>query len=306
LNEKLFGDGTGTRAVGKGKVYAGQKLGDVFNSLHVEPDFDANNFGTNNADAHVEFVHRKLADGEIYFVDNRSEQARTIDARFRVTGKAAELWYAESGTAKPASFTVAEGRTTVPLTLGPWGTVFVVFRKASSETSHAETAVTETTAATVDGPWTVAFQPDRGAPASITMNKLASWTESADEGVKYFSGSGTYTKTIEASADWFANGAKLYLDLGDVKNLAEVRVNGKDLGVVWHAPYRVDVSGVLKPGANQVEIKVVNAWVNRIIGDLQPGAKKYSFTVVHSYDAGSPLLPSGLLGPVEVVRAEAR
>jgi hypothetical protein len=135
------------------------------------------------------------------------------------------------------------------------------------------------------------------------VDKFASWTDSTDAGVKYFSGSGTYTKSIQTDASWFTKGARLYLDLGDVKNLAEVKINGKDLGVVWHAPYRVDVTEVLKPGANQVEIKVVNAWVNRIIGDLQPGATGYTFTVINSYKANSPLLPSGLLGPVTVVKA---
>jgi hypothetical protein len=122
--------------------------------------------------------------------------------------------------------------------------------------------------------------------------------------VKYFSGIGTYTKTLQAPKDWFRKGAHLWLDLGDVKNLAQVTVNGKDLGIVWHAPYRVDVSSALKPGANQISVKVVNAWVNRLIGDQQPGATKYTFADVKPYRASSPLLPSGLLGPVAVVREE--
>ena len=112
--------------------------------------------------------------------------------------------------------------------------------------------------------------------------------------MKYFSGTGTYTKTIQASADWFKPGAKLWIDLGDVKNLAEVTVNGKSLGVVWHAPYRMDVTSALKPGANEVTIKVTNAWVNRLIGDQQPDATtKYTFADVKPYKANSPLLPSG-------------
>ena len=119
--------------------------------------------------------------------------------------------------------------------------------------------------------------------------------------MKYFSGSGTYTKTIEAKAEWFAKGAHLWIDLGDVRNLAEVTVNGKALGVLWHAPYRVDATSALKPGANQVSIKVTNAWVNRLIGDQQPDAKvKYTFTTVKPYKATSLLQSSGLLGPVTV------
>ena len=125
--------------------------------------------------------------------------------------------------------------------------------------------------------------------------------DSTDAGVKYFSGAGTYTKTIQASADWFKKGAKLWIDLGDVKNLAEVTVNGKSLGIVWHTPYRVDATSALKPGANEVTIKVINAWVNRLIGDQQPDATtKYTFADVKPYKANSPLLPSGLLGPVHL------
>jgi len=106
---------------------------------------------------------------------------------------------------------------------------------------------------------------------------------------------------LQAPADWFKNGAALWIDLGDVKNMAEVTVNGKSLGLVWHAPYRVDVTNALKPGANEITIKVTNAWVNRLIGDEQPGVeKKYTFADVKPYKANSPLLPSGLLGPVQV------
>jgi hypothetical protein len=117
---------------------------------------------------------------------------------------------------------------------------------------------------------------------------------------------GTYTQTVEASESWFERGAHFWLDLGDVKNLAEVTVNRKNLGVVWHAPYRIDVTSALKPGANELNIKVTNAWVNRLIGDEQPGAIKYTFADVKPYKADSPLLASGLLGPVALVRAEAQ
>jgi hypothetical protein len=134
------------------------------------------------------------------------------------------------------------------------------------------------------------------------LAELVSWSDSSDSGIKYFSGEGTYTNTIQAPSDWFREGSHLWIDLGDVKNLAEVTVNGKSLGVVWHAPYRVDATTALKPGANEINVKVVNAWVNRLIGDEQPGATKYTFADVKPYKANSPLLPSGLLGPVAVVR----
>jgi DNA-binding NarL/FixJ family response regulator len=151
------------------------------------------------------------------------------------------------------------------------------------------------------------FQPGRGAPATVTMDTLTSWSDSQDKGVKYFSGTGTYTKTIQASADWLKPGATVWIDLGVVKNLAEVTVNGKSLGVAWHAPYRMDVTSALKPGANDVMIKVTNAWVNRLIGDQQPDATtKYTFADVKPYKANSPLLPSGLLGPVKLEKETAQ
>ena len=140
-----------------------------------------------------------------------------------------------------------------------------------------------------------------------SRNRLTSWSDNPDAGVKYFSGIGTYTKIVQAPAEWFKTGAHLWLDLGDVKNLADVTVNGKRLGILWNAPYRVDVTEELKPGNNDVSIKVANLWVNRLIGDQQPNATgKYTFTVVHPYKATSPLLPSGLLGPVRISSVEAK
>jgi len=178
----------------------------------------------------------------------------------------------------------------------------VVFQNPTHRTSFELPKMTEAKLADIDGPWTVAFETGRGAPATATFDQLASWSENTDPGIKYFSGEGTYTNTIHAPANWFTRGAHLWIDLGSVKNLAQVSVNGKDLGVVWHAPYRVDVTAALKPGENQISVKVINAWVNRLIGDQQPGATQYTYADVKPYKANSPLLPSGLLGPVEVVR----
>jgi alpha-L-rhamnosidase/F5/8 type C domain len=300
LNDELFGTGSGVQSVGKGKVYAGQNAEAALKALNIAPDFDY----TKPADGQpVLFVHRKLADGDLFFVDNRGDRESSFDASFRVAGKAPELWYSETGKTAPASFTIAGGRTTVPLHLEPWGTVFVVFRKPTNETSYIVPKLNDTRLGAVDGPWTVAFQPDRGAPASITLDKLMPWNESSDKSVKYFAGAGTYTKTIQASPEWFKKGASLWIDLGDVKNLAVVTVNGKELGTVWHAPFRVDATDALKPGANEVSIKVINSWVNRLIGDKQPDTTtKYTFSTWNTYKADTPLLPSGLLGPVNIVQ----
>jgi hypothetical protein len=192
------------------------------------------------------------------------------------------------------------------LHLDPWGAVFVVFRKHATTPAETLPSIAETPLTTVEGPWNVSFQAHRGAPASVTMEKLISFADSSDAGVKYFSGTATYTKSLDAPQAWFRKGAQLWIDLGDVKNLAEVIVNGKSLGIVWHTPYRVDATAVLKPGRNEIVVKATNAWVNRLIGDQQPNAAKLTMTVIHPYKANSPLLPSGLLGPVTIIQSAAK
>jgi alpha-L-rhamnosidase/Glycosyl hydrolases family 2, sugar binding domain len=305
VSEMLFGNGTGTRPVGKGTVYAGQELSAVLKTLRISPDFDYAGSGT---DRKLFFVHRRLADGDLYFVDNRSGHTTRVRATFRVTGRAPEFWHAEDGTRQSASFRTVDDGTAVPLALEPWEAVFVVFRRSTTQGAYVAPKLTETRVATLEGSWNVAFQNGRGAPAAITLNRLVSWTANGDPGVRYFSGTGTYTKTFNVKATWLKHGSHLWIDLGDVKNLAEVRINGKSLGVVWHAPYRVDITSALRTGANTMSIEVVNAWVNRLIGDQQPGViNPVTFTDFKPYKADSPLLESGLIGPVVIVRtASAR
>jgi len=299
LADELWGSGAGA---GKGKVTT-DGLGDVLKRLAVTPDFDHTK---PRPDTQLLAVHRALADGDLYFVNNRSDRDEDVEATFRVSGKEAELWHADTGIREPASFRIANGRTTVPLHLEPWGSVFVVFRKPAQSPARELPGSAEKPLVTVAGPWEVRFQPDRGAPDRITLDRLASWSTNADAGVKYFSGTATYTKTLEAAPGWFAPGARQWLDLGEVQSLAEVSVNGTALGVVWKRPFRVDVTGALKPGANALEVKVTNLWVNRMVGDRQPGAPaQYTFTRPAFYKADSPLLPSGLLGPVRVLRVSA-
>jgi alpha-L-rhamnosidase len=303
LSSELFGDGSGIHRVGKGAVYAGVSIQQALAAMHVQPDFD---YEKRAPDSDIEFVHRKLVardiDSDIYFIDNRSDNPVSIDAIFRIAGKEPELWHAETGTSEIASYKIADGRTTVPLQLEPWGTVFVVFRKPTTETARIVPPLHETNLATLIRPWQVSFEPGRGAPASITMQKLSDLSLNSDPGIKYFSGIATYTQTLKASPDWFIAGSQLLLELGEVKNLAVISINGKDVAELWHAPYRCDITSYLHPGPNQITIKVVNAWVNRLIGDEQPGATKITFTDIKPYKATSPLQPSGLLGPITLTR----
>ncbi len=169
---------------------------------------------------------------------------------------------------EPALYTMPQsGFTEVPLDLAERESVFVVFRNAATASERSAPVATETKLGTVAGPWTLSFPPKWGAPASVQMEKLISWTENANAGVKYFSGTATYAKTVQAPAAWFKPGRRIWIDLGKVRDIAEVKLNGKSVGMVWAPPYRVDVTGVLKPGANKLEIAVTNEWTNRQIGD---------------------------------------
>jgi hypothetical protein len=299
LADELWGSGTGEHRYGKGTIYGGPVLAETQAALQTPPDFE---YTKPEADTALLFVHRSLPAAEIYWVDHRNNRTETIDASFRVNGLVPELWHADSGVREPVTYRSEGGRVIVTLQLNAWDAVFVVFR-AGTATSRTVAQPTETRVAAVEGPWTVHFQAGRGAPDAITFANLTSWHASSDLGIRYFSGTGTYINSIQAPAEWFQKGTRLWLDLGDVKNLAEVSVNGQPLGIVWRPPFRVDVTDALKPGANALEIRVTNLWVNRLIGDEQPGvAKKYTLTTQQFYQADSPLLPSGLLGPVVLWR----
>jgi hypothetical protein len=299
IAEELWGTGTGVQSIGNGRVYAGQTVAEVLNELEIEPDFS---YTKPDSETEILYVHRSLNDGEIYWLNNRSNRYETVTASFRVAGRAAEIWDPETGDIKQASYTIEDGRTTVPLTLKPNDAVLVVFREETVTPSRTIAVPEETTLGTVGGPWQVDFQSGRGAPSSITLENLTPWNESSNAGVKYFSGVGTYTKTVEVPAEWLASDREIWLDLGDVKYLAEVIVNDQSMGTVWKTPYHVNITTALHEGENSLVIKVANLWVNRIIGDLQPGVTQpVTFTAQHTYREDSPLLPSGLLGPVRLI-----
>lgn len=299
LADMLWGNGSGIQTINKGEIFAGQSAAEALKALNIVPDFS---YTKPQANTNLLYVHRSTTEGEIYWVNNRNDRAEKLDATFRIEGKTAEIWHPETGQTELASYTIKAGRTSVPLHLEPNDAVFVVFRKKAEGLSKTIPAKEETHVSTIEGPWEVSFQPDRGAPEKATFEKLTSWSVNANSGIKYFSGTGSYSKTLDAPESWLKSGEQLWLDLGEVKNLAEVVVNGKSLGIVWKKPFRIDISGAMKPGKNILEVKVTNLWVNRLIGDQQPGIeKKITYTTMPFYQANSPLLTSGLLGPVSIV-----
>ncbi len=179
------------------------------------------------------------------------------------------------------------------------------------------------------GPWEVRFPPKAGAPEQLTFDQLTDWSRHADPGVKYFSGTAAYTKAFTAPPESLEPGQRLYLDLGKVAVIAQVKLNGKELGTLWKAPFRVDITEAVKAGENALEVRVVNLWVNRMIGDeqlpedserkpdgtlkqwpqwLQDGQPsptgRYTFTTWRLWKKDSPLQESGLLGPVRIIAAK--
>jgi hypothetical protein len=159
---------------------------------------------------------------------------------------------------------------------------------------------------TIAGTWRVAFPPNLGAPPQIEIASLSSWTASIDPGVGYFSGTARYVKQFTLPDGWDRSGAKVLLDLGRVREFAQVTLNGHKLpDILWKPPFTMEVTSALKTGLNNLEVEITNLWPNRIIGDLQPDAKdKYTFTVYGAYQADSPLVESGLLGPVRLLRQQ--
>jgi hypothetical protein len=301
LSDELWGAGDGRHSAGKGTVL-GTSLASALDTLGITPDLLLDPHETD-----IRFVHRALPDGDIYYVDNRENRPVTVNASFRVAGNEAELWHADSGISEPASYAIAGGRTVVPLALGPREAVFVVFRKAAPGARRTVVANVETELTSIDGPWSLSFDKGPCAPAETTVDRLQSLSESADPRTRYFSGTVTYAKTIAAAPDWLSGTGRVWLDLGSVKNLARVSINGKPLGIVWKEPFRIDATLALKPGDNAVAIDVTDLWENRLIGDLQPGVtEKCAFAAPQpAYRPESPLVPSGLLGPVRVLRISA-
>jgi hypothetical protein len=265
----------------------------------VKPDFEILSPGTPPPD--VSFIHRSTGDAEIYFVANRSTNAVTFDGVFRVARKAAELWDPVTGARRfVAAAASDDGRTAVRLELEPCGSTFVVFRSSAAAPTDVRRP-TSRPIGTVTGPWQVSFDPNWGGPGKVEFSELSSWPIRPEPGIRFYSGTAVYARTVEAPTEWQAgSGTRLVLDLGQVRELAEVKVNGQSCGITWIPPFQVDVTAAIKPGTNQLEIEVVNFWPNRIIGDASlPADQQRTRTNIRKLTANTPLMPSGLMGPVQ-------
>ncbi|HVU33993.1 MAG TPA: glycosyl hydrolase [Opitutaceae bacterium] len=295
-------DGSSHR-LGRGRVVTGPYRGATFEKLGIPRDVMART----NADVAAKdftWTHRAAAGWDIYFLSNQEQAARDLTVSLRINDRAPELWDAVTGEMRPAtSWRTDDGRTVLPLHFAPAGSVFVVFRTATtisgegSGLNGTDPAVTQT----ISEPWQVTFESDRGGPAApVTFANLVSWTTRTEPGIRNYSGTAAYRTTL----DWHAPAAApqhVWLDLGTVHEIAEVTVNGVDCGVAWTPPFRVDIGAALRNGKNELRIAVTNTWFNRLAGDQElPPAQRLTWTTAPDRTAGKPLLPAGLFGPVTI------
>lgn len=293
LAAELWGGDTGA-----GRVIAADNPDAALAGIGVAPAF---RFTGGSRGARIPFVEREFDGGRLFFLSNPGTATERITARFRVTGKLPELWDSVTGEVRPVSFRVENGETVVDLSLSSDDSIFVVFREDSIAASADVPDPVPVPAATIATPWTVSFQEGRRGPATMQMNDLVRWDEAADPALRYFSGVATYANSFAAPADW-SPGEPLWIDLGEVHDLAEVWVNGQRAGGLWRAPWRIDVGNLTRAGDNAIEVRVANRWVNRLIGDANlPEAERGTFTAQPTYAPDAPLRPSGLVGPVTVL-----
>ena len=292
--------GAGERRVGKGRVITGKGFEAILAADKLGPDFQS---GTDD----VRYIHRKLAEGELYFVASQSDVAEAVRFTFRVSGMVPEIWNPVTGDKSSLGVYRDDGvATSFSLNMDPHGSRFIVFRRSDAagdvvsqltkdgqpvcldgnglnftvwengryaaefeDGGKADVQVKDIPAPeTVPGSWTVTFQKERGAPeGEVVFDDLTSWTDRPEAAIKYFSGTASYRNTLHVSEDRLQLGRRIWLDLGEVNYLAEVLVNDQPLGVLWKPPFRIDITDAAKSGANQVVVKVTNVWKNRILGD---------------------------------------
>ncbi|GMV92615.1 MAG: hypothetical protein AMXMBFR82_23930 [Candidatus Hydrogenedentota bacterium] len=271
---------------------------EVLHAMGVSPDFES--------DGPIRYTHRRAGEDDIYFVANCSAETVNTRSSFRVTGRIPQCWDPVIGAIRDMPDFTEEGwGTSLPLCFAPYQSFFIVFRDNSAGPEDAAllgNCPGTTLVANVEGPWDVVFDPALGGPGPVQFDALEDWSTRLEPGIKHYSGIATYRTTFNYSEADYALPRTVYLDLGVVHSMARVRLNGNDVGVVWCAPWRVEITRDLKSGENALEVDVANLWPNRLIGDSAlPEDEQISWTTWNPYKPDSPLLPSGLIGPVQIM-----
>jgi hypothetical protein len=293
--------------VGKGRVIWGSTPWEVFAAEGLGPDFT---WRGGDDQTLVDFIHRRTDDTHFYFIVNRNDRPENLELSFRLAGFVPELWDPVDGSRRDATtFRNENGRTILPLAMDGEQSCFVLFRKPlpTSESARAGAPNRPLLAplVAIEGPWELRFDPRLGGPAQpVTWPRLEDWSKHADPAIRFYSGAAVYTKAFAVAAEQLAKTGRRFLDLGELDSLCEVTLNGRHLGVLWSHPFRVDVSDTLRAGHNELQVKVVNVWDNRLIGDAAlPAARRITRTNITNLTPKSPLARSGLLGPVRLLAA---
>jgi alpha-L-rhamnosidase len=308
LSGELWGASDGRKifehTYGKGKVIWGISADEILRGKLIEPDFSF------TGPTEIDYIHRTTEMGEIYFLRNESEETINTRCKFRVKGKYPEIWDPSTGAiSRVAVYTQEKQVTSFDIELPPHGSTFVVFNNISRSklpvVADTKKGANETT---ISGPWKLSFPPNWGAPPSVVFDKLISWTESEDTGIKYFSGTAVYHNSFKVTVE--AGKKTIMLNLGDLRDVAEVFINGKSAGILWKKPYQADISQLVQPGTNDLRIEIVNMWINRITGDtlLNPKDRfcktNQSFMKSEVWPGGDEpfrIQTAGLLGPVTLI-----
>jgi hypothetical protein len=300
-------DGTNRKIAtfGKGRVFRGMEIKEVFDVLNLAPDL----LISHRAKEIIPWIHRHSEEGEIYFLSNQDDTVVSIDAGFRVNGLQPELWDAVTGERRDLpEFREDGGRMIVPLIFEPRQSFFVVFRKGINTASRSG-AIGKNfpkleDAGEIAGPWSVHFDSRWGGPDMVAFDKLIDWTRHPEDGIRHYSGTATYRKYFDQPSATINR--RVYLDLGAVASMARVRLNGQDIGPVWCAPWRIEITDAMKTTDNHLEVEVVNTWANRLIGDSGLPESERLTVVAQSMrsKADLPLMPSGLIGPVRLMFAD--
>ena len=274
----------------------------VLRDTELPPDFEYPLSGKENCDNMLAYIHRRVPGLDWYFLSNQAGRPRKENCTFRLAGRQPELWDPLTGEVRKLPvFRHLDGRTVVPLEFAPGQSLFIVFRNTIAQPPLLEPRQNFEplkTLSELTGPWEVSFDPAWGGPSQpVRFETLTDWTARPEAGIKFYSGKAAYRKSF----DWSVpdQPRRIYLHLGKVRDLAEVRLNGQNLGVAWCEPWRIEITKTIRSGVNKLEIVAVNEWVNRLIGDSgQPAEKRFTWTTWNPYQPNSPLLESGLLGPV--------
>ena len=294
-----YNQGKMDKAFGKGKVLGGYELSEVFARLKLAEDVNVSD------DAPVLWTHRSTPEMDIYFITNQSDETIELSPVFRVyKNLKPQLWDAVSGEIRTfPDFDITKTGIKVPLKMEASQSWFIVFTKDNNlleKSASTENFPSFETVSELKNPFTVDFSnKEIGPKEPIVFNALEDWSTSENEQIKYYSGTARYTTTF--SIDKLSKNKEFYLNLGKLSVMAKVKLNGKDIGGVWIAPYRLNISDALKKGENQLEIEVVNLWRNQLINDKQrPEEEKYTWLVIDDIKLKSKLQPSGLIGPVTI------